>query len=325
MYVPNNATVYLRAFDGALAGMAASGRVPASTDDTQYALMADAWAQAVDIAFGVGTPTLFELQGLEDASQEIWSLRSPPPTGQTSAATYSGPAASVVSLVVAGNAQVVAQGVNPNAGAATLAVAGTGYAHVTAGTLDATAAHGSVAGQIPMTNAGVTDAPFVTPSGDVTTTGTGQFTVVGIQLHTVLATAPAVAEVLGFDGTFWGPRPEGWTWHANLTHASSPFTPNPATNGPADLVLPCDTSGGAIQVNTPPTAQLYDGMIITIKPVVASATPIDFHANNGGGETVENPSNSGSFGTDGTVPGQGPACRWKYRAADKKWIGWSNV
>lgn len=323
MYTPNNATVYLRAFDGALAGMAASGRVPASTDDTQYALMADAWAQAVDIAFGVGTPTLFELQGLEDASQEIWSLRSPPPTGQTLAATYSGPAASVVSLVVTGNAQVVAQGVNPNAGASTLAVAGTGYAHVTAGTLDATAAHGSVAGQIPMTNAGITDAPFVTPSGDITTTGTGIFTVVGLQLHTILATTPLVAEVLGFDGTFWGPQAEGWTWHATLTHASTPFTPNPGANGAADMVLPCDTSGGALTINTP--ASPYDGQMLTIKPIVASATPITLHANNGGGETVEDPSNSGSFGLNGTVPGQGAACRWKYRASDKKWIGWSNV
>ena len=324
MYVPNNATVYLRAFDGALAGMAASGRVPASSDDTQYALMADAWAQAVDIAFGVGVPTLFELQGLEDASQEIWSLRSPLTTPlATVAANYRGLAASVVALVVAGNAQVVAQGVNPNSGSSTLAVAGTGYAHVTAGSLDATAAHGSVAGQIPMTNAAVTDAPFVTPSGDVTTSGTGVFTVVGLQLHTILATTPLVAEMLGFDGTFWGPRPEGWTWHATLTHASTPFTPNPATNGPADLVLPCDTSGGALTVNTP--ASPYDGMIITIKPIVASATPIILHANNGGGETVEDPSNSGTFGANGTVAGQGPACRWKYRASDLKWIGWSNV
>ena len=38
---------------------------------------------------------------------------------------------------------------------------GTGWTHVTGGAQDAAANHGSVAGQIPVVNAGVTDAPFV--------------------------------------------------------------------------------------------------------------------------------------------------------------------
>jgi hypothetical protein len=56
------------------------------------------------------------------------------------------------------------------------AVTGTGYWHSTGGALDAGASHGSVAGQIPVTNAGVTDAPFVTLSGDAVLSGAGALT-----------------------------------------------------------------------------------------------------------------------------------------------------
>lgn len=197
-------------------------------------------------------------------------------------------------------------------------VNGTGWWHSTGSVLDFNAQHGSVAGQTIITNAGVTDAPFVTIAKDATLGANGFLTVVGLQGNTILATTPLVGEVLSFDGTFWGPTsPLGGTWHATVTAGT--FSPNPAVNGTADLMIPFNCTGGAVIVNTPPAP--YDGMTLMMKPVVASATPGRLHANNGGGETVEDPSNSGSFGADGSVPGQGAACWWKYRASDKKWIG----
>lgn len=52
------------------------------------------------------------------------------------------------------------QGSQGAQGASNITPTGTGYAHVTAGVLDAAAAHGAQAGEVPVTNAGITDAPF---------------------------------------------------------------------------------------------------------------------------------------------------------------------
>jgi hypothetical protein len=124
----------------------------------------------------------------------------------------------------------------------------------------------------------------------------------------------ALLAIAGGQGAaFFGP----WN-NPNDTHASSPVQLTSA-----QPLRAFDTTGGTIEYLTPPNPS--DAMIIGVKPDVASATPATLHANNGGGETVENPSNSGNFVTDGVIPGQGAACFWKYRAADKKWIGLINV
>ena len=119
-YTPNNATVYLRAFSGCQAGMSASGRGQGVADlsaDEYYAQMADAWAQAVDAAFGAVTPTLFELSLIEDMSETIWTQRSPLPTSVAfNPAAYAGLALVVTTAATTGNAQVVAVGIDPNAG-----------------------------------------------------------------------------------------------------------------------------------------------------------------------------------------------------------------
>jgi hypothetical protein len=52
------------------------------------------------------------------------------------------------------------QGAQGAQGGSGIVPSGTGYAHVTAGILDAAAAHGAQAGEVPVTNAGITDAPF---------------------------------------------------------------------------------------------------------------------------------------------------------------------
>ena len=57
---------------------------------------------------------------------------------------------------------------------------GTGLPHITAGAQDAAAIHGTVAGQIPVVNAGVTDVAFVAVSGDGTLAASGAFYTVSI-------------------------------------------------------------------------------------------------------------------------------------------------
>jgi hypothetical protein len=108
------------------------------------------------------------------------------------------------------------------------------------------------------------------------------------------------------------------TWGATVVHAGSPFLLTAAAPLKA-----FDTTAGAIVFNTP--AAPFDGMVIGLKSAVASATPATLHANNGGGEVVEDPGNSGTFGANGTLAGQGPAFFWKYRASDTRWIGFIGV
>jgi hypothetical protein len=108
--------------------------------------------------------------------------------------------------------------------------------------------------------------------------------------------------------------PIGGIWDTTKTFADSPVALTAA-----HPLEPFDTTGGAITFLTPPAP--FDGQVICLKPAVASNTPATLHANNGGGEVVEDPGNSGHYAVDVGVPGQGAACWWKYRAADTRWIG----
>jgi hypothetical protein len=245
MYAPNNICVYLKAYTGCLSGLGADGKQlldPTISDETNYALMADAYAQQFDTTWGGASVTGYEEDAIEENSEAIWAGRSPLENSIASIpANYSGLVNGVIALVKAGLNQLTAEGINPN---------------------------GCAPGSGPSQN--------------------------------ILA--------------FFGP------WGATNVHADSPVALTAAAP-----VRAFNTTGGAIQYLTPPLASLFDGMVIGIKPAVASATPATLHAQNGGGETVEDPSNSGNFGADGTVPGQGPACFWKYRVSDKKWIGFIGV
>lgn len=102
------------------------------------------------------------------------------------------------------------------------------------------------------------------------------------------------------------------TWTADVLPAASPFTPTAA-----QIMVAVNTSTGAVTVNTP--AAPVNGQMFCIKPTAASATPITVAAN-GGGITVENPSNAGNFGATGSIPGQGSGAWFKFRSSDSKWI-----
>jgi hypothetical protein len=143
---------------------------------------------------------------------------------------------------------------------------------VTANVIDGAAVHGAAPGEVPTTNAGVTDAPF---------------------------------------GFIFG------SWTTTVTSGASPYSP-----APGEVMIAVDTTGGVVVIETPNVPPPINGQIFFIKPVTQSATPITVQAV-GAGVTVENPSNAGSFGATGTIPGQGGGVGFKYQAAGTRWIGFT--
>jgi hypothetical protein len=115
-YTPNNLCVYIYAFVGCQAGLVASGKVPSGAAFTDPALKADAFAQAVDTAWGVGGYTTADLQQIQGCSYGVWALGRSPirnPEGKLVSA-YVTEAAAIVAAVRAGTAQIVAEGIDPN-------------------------------------------------------------------------------------------------------------------------------------------------------------------------------------------------------------------
>jgi hypothetical protein len=117
MYVPNNASVYLRAFAGFMAGITAAASTDTSPSDySSYARMSDAYAQQLDATWGAPAPTNLELEIIEVASATVWAGRSPLSMDvATLPGSYTQVAAAVIARVLEGNAQVVFEGINPNA------------------------------------------------------------------------------------------------------------------------------------------------------------------------------------------------------------------
>jgi hypothetical protein len=120
-YNPQNVAIYLAAFEGAQAGIAAAGKWLADLVEEDYgnaALQADALAQAVDMAWGSAAATNADVAQVMLASFGIWvDGRSTLPSNvSASAAAYATVAAGIVLLAQEGTEQIVAEGINPNAG-----------------------------------------------------------------------------------------------------------------------------------------------------------------------------------------------------------------
>lgn len=119
-YTPENVNVYLRAFVGCLAGLGASGHYLSDAsplDYTPQAQWADAFAQAIDTAWGSSAPTNAELYAIQLVSAAVWIGRSPlEKTESGFYEAYESLALGIVALVQQGNAQIVAEGIDPNAG-----------------------------------------------------------------------------------------------------------------------------------------------------------------------------------------------------------------
>lgn len=122
-FTPQNVSVYLAANAGALAGIGAAGkqqlsRASVSGNFNYAALMADAFAQEVDVQWQaiVGAPpSSYELSAILTVSEGIWETFSPlPAPAAYSAGSYYAIALNVVNLTIEGAAQVAAEGINPN-------------------------------------------------------------------------------------------------------------------------------------------------------------------------------------------------------------------
>lgn len=117
-YTPNNLCVYLAAFTGGIAGLAAAGKYLGDARQSDYtypAEQADALAQAIDEAWGAGSYTNADLQQLQSATFGVWQDRSPLTSSvSTESGSYAGLATAIVALVRAGTAQIVAEGIDPN-------------------------------------------------------------------------------------------------------------------------------------------------------------------------------------------------------------------
>lgn len=116
-YVPNQVSVYFAAYEGAYAGMAASGKVPLATDptfDAPYAMLAGAYAQSFDTAWGLVVPTSADLANIQGLSAEVWESRTPKPDAIGNAATtYNAIVAGVIALVLEAAIYNTSRGIIP--------------------------------------------------------------------------------------------------------------------------------------------------------------------------------------------------------------------
>jgi len=121
MYTPNNLQIYLAASTGAMAGMAASYRIPTDPSPSTYAgqaVIADAFAQAVDTLIPPSPTPLppDPISLLNALSYAVWQDRSPiVDASSILPATYASLAAAIAAIGTAQNAQFVSQGINPSA------------------------------------------------------------------------------------------------------------------------------------------------------------------------------------------------------------------
>ena len=119
-YTPNNVPVYLAAYNAIAGFYDAQFQHP-----VDYAELADAWAQALDTAWSSATYTGLELDLIGSCSVVQWEGQPPAPDGHRYDPTaYADAAADVIALVKAGNAQVVAEGIDPNGGGGGAVLAG---------------------------------------------------------------------------------------------------------------------------------------------------------------------------------------------------------
>lgn len=119
MYTPNNVCVFNKAITGCQAGLIASRAMPFDPYEADYvdpAERADAFAQAVDTAWGAASYTNADLDQIFAASQAIWANGRSPVTGAAglTAAGYTSLAVGIVAATQAGTAQIVAEGIDPN-------------------------------------------------------------------------------------------------------------------------------------------------------------------------------------------------------------------
>jgi hypothetical protein len=297
-YTPNNVCVYTKAFAGALAGLGASGKYitdPVAVDDAYYARMADAFAQQFDTAWGAAVPTTFEEDAIVESSEAVWEGRSPfENTVAFTPGAYAGLVNGIIALVQQGNAQVVAEGVNPNgcsavgtvnsvAGAAP--ITSTGGANPVIGIAPATGAAAGSMSAVDKTKLDASASPtFVfrpggVASGNVYTSWTTMMTAVAaiagpkwIQVDSSLAAANVPAGTWAVDSvTFLGSV--GTILNSLLTFQQGAHI--------SFNILTVDSDLELTSVSTLPVAALPNGAVVNLRGgaiILPSATATFFNA-----------------------------------------------
>ncbi len=116
-YSPRNTSIFCAAMAGALAGMAASGRVPTDPSSTSdgninVATVAGAFAQGVDSAWGGVPPNSYELQAIQAVSEATWEERQPNGAIAKTSQSYTQLALALVAVVKAGSAYLASPAVD---------------------------------------------------------------------------------------------------------------------------------------------------------------------------------------------------------------------
>lgn len=133
-YVPKNINVFASAFAGAMAGAGVPNGAfivdPSAGDYAGVAGVAQAFAQAVDTAWGNVTPAnIYDQNCLTDAAQALFSRGAFPVTAATQTQTnWTTAATALVAMVQEGDAVMAGQGVNPGAGSGSNRAYGAGGA-----------------------------------------------------------------------------------------------------------------------------------------------------------------------------------------------------
>lgn len=116
-YVPNNPSVYINAFAGALSALSSSTGILSDASAADYAGIAqaaDAVAQKVDTIWGAAPATSVELALIASVVNQTMTGRTPT-TGSTqlTSATYNALALAIQAVAVAGNNQINVEGISP--------------------------------------------------------------------------------------------------------------------------------------------------------------------------------------------------------------------
>lgn len=120
-YVPNNSSVYIAAFSGAVTGALADGRALTDAVASDYAniqIAAGAYAQEVDTLWGATAANSLDVSSIRGCSQGVFSQRYVA-TGNVNYATpgtWVGLASAVIAMVQSGDTYVAGQGIVPAPG-----------------------------------------------------------------------------------------------------------------------------------------------------------------------------------------------------------------
>ena len=119
-YVPNNEAIFQAAYVGALGGMAASNRVPTDpipSDPVNLgaALVAGAFAESYDTAWGLAPATSLDVDGTKEVCVSAWWGRAPQANvpAMVAPATYTALADALIALIDAADAFFASQGITP--------------------------------------------------------------------------------------------------------------------------------------------------------------------------------------------------------------------